>query len=86
MLPLIKLLDANEGTSFEWIDGGHLAKPPPNLKEYFDQPPLYRFFDIEGLGGVNGLLASIKSLPKARLRIVFSQSVLPTVQIQVRRP
>lgn len=48
----------------KWINGGHVATPPPGFENYFGAPPLYRFIDFEGVSEFDDMLSKIRDIPK----------------------
>ncbi|PNY26862.1 uncharacterized protein TCAP_03220 [Tolypocladium capitatum] len=52
------------GIDFRWIDGGHIATPPPGFDHYFGTPPLYRFIDFDGVSELDDMLTKVRELPE----------------------
>lgn len=64
LAPFISIIEKPGEIDFKWINGGHIAIPPAGFETYFGNPPLYRFINFDGVGGMDDITEKIRSIPE----------------------
>lgn len=57
-------MEKTGAAQFKWINGGHIAQPPPGFDAYFGPGPLYRFIDFDGVSQLDDMLSKLREFPE----------------------
>ncbi|KAK4498332.1 hypothetical protein PRZ48_010990 [Zasmidium cellare] len=64
LAPFVTKIENSRDIEFKWIDGGHLATPPPEYETYFGGAPLYRHIEFDGVSKLDDILSKIRNFSK----------------------
>ncbi|KZZ91760.1 Serine hydrolase FSH [Moelleriella libera RCEF 2490] len=62
--PFVDAAEKCSSAEFKWVNGAHVAQPPPGFDEYFGPGPLYRFIDIDGVSALDDMLSKLREFPE----------------------